>query len=499
MSPLVEIDNINKSFGGNVVLRSVSLDLHASDVVALVGGNGAGKSTLMKILTGIYTQDSGTIRVDGVSADLRTPAAAHAKGIYLVPQEPLLFPNMTVWENIALGFRDAGAALRQQAAELVEKLDWPLTFSRPANSLSIAEQQLVEIIRGLLRSARVLILDEPTSALTFAEIESLFKLIRELRGHGVGIFYITHRLTEVFEIATHAAILRDGKITLSGPVSDFTKETLLKGLLPEKTESGDRVIIRQPAASEPRAQASGAGKKPAFSLSGVGGDGFRGIDLEVYPGEVLGIAGVVGTGRTELAEAVFGIGQLTDGRVTLGDQDITKCLPSDAIRMGLNYVPEDRRLNGVFGIANTRANITSAILKRLSRFFLSPLAERRLAEKFINTFRIAVTGQDQLLNSLSGGNQQKVVLSRILSTNPKVVILDEPTRGVDASARGDVYGIIGELKREGLAVVLISSDMEEIVALSDRVVVMYNGSINRVFEGSDIALDGLMAAAFGVH
>lgn len=491
-APLVEVEGMVKSFGENAVLRDVSLALRRSDVMAVVGGNGAGKSTLMKILAGIYTPDKGSIRIEGSDVSLHTPSAAHAMGVYLVPQEPLLFPNMTVEENLSLGLDEPRTDVRKRAVALIKRLNWPLSMSRQANSLSIAEQQLVEILRGLLRSAKVLILDEPTSSLTFAEIQSLFKLIKELRAEGVGIFYITHRLDEVFEIATHVAILRDGRVTLEGPVGGFTRELLLQGLLPSESRKGSA------AARTKTLHRNAPDAKPALVLDRVSGYGFRDVSLSVYPGEVLGIAGVVGAGRTELAEAVFGIGKLVGGRVLLEGADITGCGVRDAIRKGLNYIPEDRRRNGLFGAASVRANVTSAVLDTLGRVFLPVFRERKLTSKYIEEFSISTTGQEQSLGALSGGNQQKVIISRILATNPKVLILDEPTRGIDAGARGDVYRIIDALKAEGLAVLLISSDMEEILALSDRVVTMYNGAINREFGPGEIALDGLMAASFGV-
>lgn len=490
---LVEIDGIVKSFGENVVLRGVSLTLGRSEVVAVVGGNGAGKSTLMKILAGIYTPDDGVVRIEGRTAVFGSPSEAHSMGVWLVPQEPLLFPNMTVEENLGLGMEESKASIRRRASALIKRLNWPLSLSRQANSLSIAEQQLVEILRGLLRSARILILDEPTSSLTFAEIRSLFKLIKELQADGVGIVYITHRLDEVFEIATRVAILRDGRVTLEGPVGEFTREMLLQGLLPTDADRNGQTAAGPDEGKHLRPDA-----EPALVLDRVSGYGFRNVSLSVYPGEVVGVAGVVGAGRTELAEAVFGIGRLTGGRVLLDGVDVTGCNVRESIRKGLNYIPEDRRRNGLFGGASVRANLTSAVLDTMGRFFLPAVKERRLTGGYIRDLSIVTTGQDQPLGDLSGGNQQKVIISRILATKPRVLILDEPTRGIDAGARGDVYRIIGALKREGLAILLISSDMEEILALSDRVATMYNGGINREFGPGEITLDGLMAASFGV-
>ncbi|KUO74540.1 MAG: ABC transporter ATP-binding protein [Clostridia bacterium BRH_c25] len=490
---LVRLSGIVKSFSSNPVLKGISLELYSGEVMALIGGNGAGKSTLMKILMGIYTPDSGEIYINGDRAVLSVPSAALQKGIYLVPQEPMLFPNMTVEENILIGFNENKAELKKKLIRLMEELNWNIALERTAETLSIAEQQLIEILRGLLREAKILILDEPTSALSFNEIESLFKVILELRGQGIGMFYITHRLTEVFEIATRVVILRDGAITLSGPVEGFTKEMLIQGLLPPNLgscgEKSDRSC---------KTNVDYECLEPVLVLDKLTGYGFKDINLSVHPGEILGIAGVVGAGRTEFAEAVFGIGEVLGGHVYLNGEDITGLKTSDIIRKGLNYVPEDRYLNGTFPITDVMCNLTSSVLKWLVKIKIDIKKEKHIAEKYINDFRIKVTGQDQVLKSLSGGNQQKVVIGRVLSTAPKVIILDEPTRGIDAGARSDVYKIIYGLKEQGHGVVLISSDLEEIVELCDRADIMCQGTIIHSFEREDITLDKLMAASFGV-
>jgi AI-2 transport system ATP-binding protein len=272
------------------------------------------------------------------------------------------------------------------------------------------------------------------------------------------MFYITHRLTEVFEIATHVVVLRDGTVAISGLAEEFTKETLIQGLLPSNIGASN---IKSEKSSDEFIDYSKA--KPVMTVKGLTGYGFRNINLEVYPGEILGVAGVVGAGRTELAEAIFGIGEVISGKVYLDGQNITGLKTTDIIKKGLNYVPEDRHLNGIFDIADVRTNLTSAALRWLSKVYLNPRKERDITGKYIKDFRIKVTGQEQILKFLSGGNQQKVVIGRTLSTLPKVIILDEPTRGIDAGARADVYKIIHELKKQGFAVLLISSDMEEIV------------------------------------
>lgn len=492
--PMISVKGITKSFGLNAVLKGIDLTVFSGEVVALIGGNGAGKSTLMKIIMGIYQQDKGEIEIAGEKVNLSKPSVALAHGIYMVPQEPMLFPNMTVEENIIMGFKEKTADLHKRLVALMDEIGWHLDLYRKANSLSIAEQQLVEILRGLLRNARVLILDEPTSALTFDEVKSLFKCVSDLKAKGIGIIYITHRLGEVFEIATHVAILRDGVVTLSGPVSDFTREMLVKGLLPPNMESQDSLKADYGTAIDYTKL------KPVFELKEYSGYGFSNINLKVYPGEILGVAGVVGAGRTELASTIYGRDKVLGGKAYLDGRDITGFSTSKVLEAGINYVPEDRHLHGLFKIRDVAANTTSAVLSRgvMGKIFLDKKYQYNETKRYVDNFRIKVTGQDQLVGSLSGGNQQKIVIARSLSTQPKLVILDEPTRGIDAAARGDVYRIIELLRNGGVAVMLISSDMEEIMELSDRAVTVYQGRINAEFAKADINQDNLMTAAFGV-
>ncbi len=490
---LLSVQNIRKSFGLNAVLKGISLDVAPGEILALVGGNGAGKSTLMKIIMGIYTQDGGDIYIKGEHVVLNKPAQALAKGIYMVPQEPLLFPNMTVEENITIGFSQNKAELHRELVATMDEIGWHLNLTRRASSLSIAEQQLVEILRGLLRHAQILILDEPTSALTFDEVESLFKCVRDLQSKGIGIIYITHRLTEVFELATHVAIMRDGIIAVKGAVSDFTREDLVRGLLPPDMDACKDGGCPVPTAVDYT-------KAPVLELQNFGGYGFSGINLKIYPGEILGMAGVVGAGRTELATTIFGMDKVLGGKVLLNGRDITGLKTRAVIQAGLNYVPEDRHLNGLFKISDVACNTSSALLGdgSLGKFLLNRKKEQTLTQRYVDDFRTKITGQEQAVGSLSGGNQQKVVIARSLSTSPRVIILDEPTRGIDAAARGDVYRIIHQLRDQGVSILLISSDMEEIVELADRAVTVFQGRINGEFKGTDINQDCLMAAAFGV-
>ncbi|MFA5571226.1 MAG: sugar ABC transporter ATP-binding protein [Sphaerochaetaceae bacterium] len=488
---LLSVRSITKAFGLNKVLKGIDLDLDKGDVLALIGGNGAGKSTLMKIIMGIYHQDEGDIYISGDLINMSKPSVALSHAIYLVPQEPMLFPNMSVKENVMMGFKENPQKLEKRLVALMKQLNWQIDISRKADSLSIAEQQLVEILRGLLRNARILILDEPTSSLTFNEVKSLFSIIEEFKKKGIGIIYITHRLNEVFTIANRVAIMRDGIITLEGPVQQFDYDMLVKGLLPDE-------VTQKSFIKEHEKHIEYDTLQPVLQVKDLCGNGFHDVSFEIYPGEILGLAGVVGAGRTELATTIFGRDTISHGTVSLHGKDITGCSTRKVMDQGLNYVPEDRFMHGIFSILDVGSNTTSSKLRNMSKVFLKKRKERDIALHYIDLFSTKVTGTDQRMGSLSGGNQQKVVIARALATEPTVLILDEPTRGIDAGARGDVYAIIQQLKSLGLAILLISSDFEEVSELSDRALSMHLGRINREFAKGEITQDNLMAAAFGV-
>ncbi|WHY56459.1 sugar ABC transporter ATP-binding protein [Peribacillus simplex] len=488
---LVKFENIQKSFNQNKVLKGVSLEISESEVISIIGGNGAGKSTLMKILTGVYKADEGSIEINGEKVVHFNPSIAHSKGIYLVPQEPLLFPNMTVEQNLTIGFSKNKVEVRAQARRLIGQLGWNLELNRFAISLSIAEQQQVEIIKGLLRDAKVLILDEPTSSLTFAETESLFKLIEQLKSSGVGIFYITHRLDEVFQISTHAVILRDGKVTLKGKINDFTKEMLIKGLLPLDSERSENETFKKEFLDRSK-------EEPILKVQKLGGDGFKDISFDVYKGEVVGLAGLVGAGRTEIAEAIYGMNKVQSGKIYLNGKDITDLSASETIESGLAYIPEDRFLNGIFSISSISNNVTAQVIKK-HRFFIDKKFEKDITDEYVNKLSIKISSQDDEVKSLSGGNQQKVVIARILSTNPQIIIMDEPTRGIDAAARSDIYSIITQLKEQGYSILLISSDLEEIERISDRIYAIYRGTCNACLGLDEINATNVMSAAFGTY
>ncbi|XXM70722.1 autoinducer 2 ABC transporter ATP-binding protein LsrA [Lysinibacillus sphaericus] len=490
-TPLFRAADIHKSFSGNSVLKGISLDLYKGEVHALVGGNGAGKSTLMKIITGLYKADAGTLEVSGEEVTFSSPADAHTRGIYLVPQEPLIFPNMSVLENVLIGLPGKKQTLIPKIQEIMNQLNWKMDLQRSAASLSIAEQQLVEILRGLTREARILILDEPTSTLTFGEIDSLFETIKTLTKEGLGVFYITHRFPEIFLLSNTVSILRDGLVSAQGPTDSFTYDSLLQGLLPASRKD------RGQEHTELDFTKSAADAPSVLTVENLSGSRFHDISFQLKKGEILGIAGVVGAGRTELAEAIFGLTKLTAGSITLCDEDINRLTVKKRIHKGLVYVPEDRKLHGIFSITSIQSNISSTLLHRWKGFFLPFHREKNTASIYMRNLRIKAEDEKQLLSDLSGGNQQKVVLSKYLAAQPKVMILDEPTRGIDASARNDIYRIIKDLKATGLAVILISSDMEEIERLSDRVLVMHQGKTVNVLSKEDITKDAITSLSYG--
>ena len=425
---------------------------------------------------GIYSCDEGEVLIDGAPARLGKPAAALAAGIYLVPQAPLLFPNMTVLENILMGFSENEGELKKRLAGHMEELGFHLNLQRKANTLSIAEQQLVELLRGLMRNARILILDEPTSALTFGEVEALFKVMRDLKRKGISMIYITHRLNEVFEIATHVAIMRDGLITLEGPVEKFTKEMLIAGLLPSDAQA-------QKQGENAYRPVRYGELTPVMQVRNLSGYGFSD-----------------GAGRTELISTIFGRDKTLAGTVTLDGKDITGLPTKQILKEGINFVPEDRHYHGLFKIRSISSNTTSALLdgSEIGRVDMNRRRQRQITQKYVDDFRTKVVSLEDLIGSLSGGNQQKVVIARSLSTAPKVVILDEPTRGIDAAARGDVYSIIRQLKDAGVAVLMVSSDIEEVVELADRAITVFQGRINGEFSREEITQDALTSASFGI-
>ncbi|WP_141546132.1 sugar ABC transporter ATP-binding protein [Bacillus toyonensis] len=485
--PLLQVKKMSKAFSNQLVLKEVNLQVERGDIYALVGGNGAGKSTLMKILTGLYSYDSGEMYVKGKRQQFSNPSEAHRERMYLISQEPLIFPHMTIEENICIGLNRKKQELKVKIQQLMDSLGWDIALYELGASLSIAQQQLVEIVRGLIREAEILILDEPTSTLTTHEMKSLFVLMKSLQEKEIGMIYITHRFPEIFEIANKVAILRDGMIISQGDVCDYTYDMLMEGLLPKGYKQEEKREVVQEIERT----------KKILEVTNVTGHAFSNISFAVHAGEIVGIAGIVGSGRTELAEAIFGLKSIKTGSILLEGKSIDTFSLHKRLGEGLVYVPEDRARNGIFSIASVTENITAACLQQNNRFFISREKESALAKSYIDQFRIVVPNMNEELASLSGGNQQKVVLAKYLACNPKIIILDEPTRGIDAKARLEVYGAIEKMKGEGLAILMISSDIEEIVQFSNRVYVMRNGQFVSHLEKEQMSVGEVTRLAYG--
>ncbi|MCP8894471.1 autoinducer 2 ABC transporter ATP-binding protein LsrA [Shinella daejeonensis] len=484
---VAKLTDIWKSYGPVPVLKGVSLALQAGEVHALLGGNGAGKSSLMKIMSGIIPANSGAIEIDGSPLTHASPALAQQLGLYLVPQEAHILPNQSVLENICLGLSPSPRSLRPRIERLVTELAVSLDLDAQAAALEIAERQIVEILRGLVRDARVLILDEPTSALTPFETAALFQRIRKMQAQGVGIFFISHKLREIREICDTISVLRDGVIVLSGLLGDFSDTEIIDAM--------SRVQISGQAERESADRTVSRIGRPRLSVRGLSGEGFRDISLEVRAGEILGLAGVVGAGRTEFAETLFGLRRQSAGSVFLEDAELSDRSPRKCINRGLVYLPEDRQQHGLFLEAPLYWNVSSYLVHKLP-FFLKPGAERKVFDGFRESMGIKCTGAGQQARGLSGGNQQKVLLAKCLSARPRVLILDEPTRGVDVAARNDIYELIRTLAAEGVAIVLISSDFDEIEQLADRVQVMAFGQSGGELT-DDISIDAIARLSFG--
>lgn len=492
MKTLLQLSGIAKSFGAARALKGVSFGLEAGEVHALLGENGAGKSTLIKVITGAHRADGGTMEVNGEEVSDLTPAAARELGIACIYQQPALFPDLSVAENIALRLEKTGllarvkwAARRERAAELLERIGAEISPDAEVRSLSMPEQQLVEIACALGTGARIVIMDEPTASLTQKEQHLLFKVVRDLRESGVGVIYISHRLEEIFALADRVTVLRDGESVGTNPIDGLTEAQMIRLMVGREVEA-----IYPPAEGEPG--------EVVLSVKGLScaAGGIEGVDLDVRAGEIVGLAGLVGAGRTELARVLFGITPADGGKIFLNGKTVRIRSPREAISHGIAYVPEDRRRHGVILDMAISANMTMASHgKFFPKGLLDFRAESEASQKFIRDLGIKASGPDALGGSLSGGNQQKVSVARWLATEPKLLILDEPTQGVDVGAKGEIHRIIRGLAKEGLAVLMISSDLPEVLGMSDRVAVMRGGRLVKIFGKPDA--HEVMAAALG--
>jgi rhamnose transport system ATP-binding protein len=492
-APLLTLRRAAKSFGGVRALRGVDFDLAAGEVHALLGENGAGKSTLIKIITGAHRPDAGEICVAGRIVAGLTPARAQSLGIACIYQQPALFPDLTVAENIGLRLDPSGAgrridwrARRARAAALLARTGATLDPEAEVRELSMPEQQLVEIACAIGAGARIVVMDEPTASLTAREQERLFAVVRELRAAGVGVIYISHRLEEIFTLADRVTVLRDGESVGTHAVRDITEAGLIR-----------LMVGREVAQLYPPAEGAPGGIVLAVRGLGCAAAGVRNVSFEVRAGEVFGLAGLVGAGRTELARVLFGLTPADAGEIRLDGECISPHSPRAAVARGIAYVPEDRRRHGVVLEMPIAENMTMAVHPRLfPGGWLRPRAEKDLALGFIRDLAVKCAGPGAPGGSLSGGNQQKVSLARWLATKPKLLILDEPTQGVDVGAKSEIHRIIRGLAKAGLAVIMISSDLPEVLGMSDRIGIMRGGTLTAVLPGGTAA-PAVMAAALG--
>jgi rhamnose transport system ATP-binding protein len=468
---------ISKRFGATRALDDVSLELRRGEVHALVGENGAGKSTLIKVMTGVYPPDEGEVLVDGTPATPRNAADAQRLGIAAIYQEPLIFPDLSVAENIFIGHRDLGRVVRWRrmctdAEALLSRLDVHLDPRMPAVGLPVAAQQAIEIAKAISLDVRVLIMDEPTAALSAHEVERLFRQVRQLRDEGVAVLFISHRLEEVFAIADRISVFRDGRHISTQARADVTTAGLIAAMVGREAE--DFYARSDHRTGEVVLRVRDLGRTGVFS----------GVSFDVRRGEVLGLAGLVGAGRTDVALALFGIAPAETGTIEIRGRQVEIGHPGRAMDLGIAYVSEDRRHVGLSLSQSVTANITLPALGRyVSRLGLvDRRAERETSERFRTQLGIRTSGLNQAVGLLSGGNQQKTMLAKWLNTEPTVLILDEPTRGIDVGAKAEVHHIIDELARQGVAVVLISSDLPEVLAMSDRVLVMREGGQSGLFD-----------------
>ncbi len=491
---LLRAHNISKSYAGVQALRSVSFELRAGEVHALVGENGAGKTTFIKTITGAVVPDEGEIRINDELVRDNSPGRSKQLGVAAIYQEPTLFPDLSVAENMALESEQGSAwrpvnwkERRRRAAALLEQVGGRFDVERDAGNLTMPEQQLMEIARAVGANARILIMDEPTASLTDEETQNLYRVIQNLRERGAGIIYISHRLEELQVIADRVTVLRDGSVVGTYSMSKVSPPELIR-----------LMVGRELSAVFPKREVAAGDVVLKLRDFGNRANGIAGINLAVRAGEIVGLAGLVGAGRTELARTILGLDQADAGEMWLRGQKVHTRSPGQAIEMGIAYLPEDRRRHGVILDMAIAANITLASLRNLSRMGGFDLGrEREIAADYVRRFSIKTPAIFNPVATLSGGNQQKVALSRWLAVKPSVLILDEPTQGVDVGAKAEIHAVMSELAGQGMAILMISSDMPEVLGMSDRIAVMREGRIVGELSRAEANQEAVLALALG--
>lgn len=493
-SGLLRVRGLSKSFGGPPVLSAVDWELMPNEVHAVVGENGAGKSTLLKLLSGVHQPDSGEITIDGSPVSVANPAVAQSLGIAHIFQEPTLFPDLSVAENIFIGRHPVWRpfpfvrwrAMREEARALLDSIGARIDPDRRVGTLSVAEQQMVEIAAALSHKARFVLMDEPTASLTSREVDRLFAVIRGLKDRGAGIAFVNHRLEEVFAIADRITVLRDGVKVATWPVDKVDRDQVVRAMVGRELGQGlarDEILLGE----------------PLLEVEGLGAYGrFSGISFGVRGGEIVALAGLVGAGRTEVARAIFGIDRYDTGVVKFNGKEVRFRSPKEALAAGLAYLPEDRQHEGLILPFSVASNVSLAVLRELSKAgWLSRRGERVLAEEQVKRLAVRTPGTETRVQHLSGGNQQKVLVGKFLVTRPQVLILDEPTRGVDVGAKAEIHRLIGQLARDGMAVIVISSDLPEVLALADRILVMSDGRLVGELDRAEASEESVMRLAVG--
>lgn len=491
---MIEMTGISKAFNGNTVLSNIEFEVKKGEIHALMGENGAGKSTLMKILTGIYTRDSGDIKVNGQIVDFKNPKEAEQKGIAVIHQELNILPDLTVAENLFLGNeRTFGKSpvlktkeMNKQAKEILLSLGLDIDVKMIARSLSVGKQQIIEIAKAISSNAELIVMDEPTAALTDREIETLFVTIRALQAKGVSFVYISHRMEEIFAICDRITILRDGQYVGVKRVKDTTFDEIVQMMVGR--ELGNRFPERSAKIGDVKLVAKNLTRNGYFDD----------VSFELRKGEVLGIAGLMGAGRTEVAQALFGYKKLNKGEVFLDGKPVKIQSPSKAIKLGFGFVTEDRKSEGLIVDFSVKDNLGLTNFEQISRNgVVGAKKEKELYDSMVKRLGVRTSGPNQLVKSLSGGNQQKIVIAKWLGIEPDILILDEPTRGVDVGAKKEIYSIINALAEKGVAILMISSELPEVIGMVDRVLVMHEGKITADLTKDEMTQEKIMHYATG--
>ncbi|GAA4195634.1 sugar ABC transporter ATP-binding protein [Microbacterium oryzae] len=490
-SPVLELRDVEKAFGSVIALRSGTISVDAGSIHALVGENGAGKSTLVKIVAGLYQRDGGVFRLRGEDVDFTSTAQSKAAGVAVIYQEPTLFPDLSVTENIFMGRQPTTQfgridrkAMRHEVERLFTRLGVTIDPDRPAEGLSIADQQVIEIAKAVSLDASLLIMDEPTAALSGVEVERLFAIARSLRDEGRGLIFISHRFDEVFSLCDTVTVMRDGAYIATSSIAETSVDEIVH-----------QMVGREVTELFPKLEAEKGG--PLLEVEGLTSPGvFSDITFTVHAGEIVGLAGLVGAGRSEVARAVFGVDDYTAGSVRMGGSVVPKRNPNAAMRAGLALVPEDRRKQGLVVEAGVGENITLSIRNRLAKLGLVTTGiENRAAREWASRLEVKSNALDTVAATLSGGNQQKVVLAKWLATNPRVLLIDEPTRGIDVGTKSEVHRLLSQLAQQGMGILMISSELPEVLGMADRVLVMREGRITAEIDRAVATSENVMHAA----